>query len=369
MMRHALAIVALILIPAVARAAPPAAAASSASVERFIGEKTILAAEVDLSKADAGDVARWVTDFMLACAAKDADELARSRAGRAGHEAQVVGWIDDFCAAAGGGACPIVCVTEYEWTLDGAYALYVPVPPAGDAARVEIALGGGPEVRKRKQNQPRHRFDWHSDVKIWPGGIVGVCIGARDEPPAPARPRRPEFTEALAAGGPDVGGSDIGGGPAARIVLVPDEKTREMVAQSLHAGWEFIKPMEWLAVQYDAAPLPVKTPARLTVTYRAQDADAARAVVANWALAVEAFYAGAGLERPEVQRIVRQLTPSVEGDRAVLSLAADEIPRLIADARPAIREAWRLPPAPSTQSARRDNASGEPDGRVEVGYD
>jgi hypothetical protein len=151
---------------------------------------------------------------------------------------------------------------------------------------------------------------------------------------------------------------------------VPDENAREMVALNMHAGWELIKPMKWLAVSYDAAPLPLKTPAKVTVTYRAADADAARAVVVAWTHAITAFYTGAGLKQAEVQRIVRQLTPAVDGDRAVLSIEADEIPRLIAEGRPAIRNAWRLPPpTPGTRSARRDDDVDPPDGRVEVGYD
>jgi len=366
-MRQATVIVALLLLAGMARAAPPPPP-PPAPAERFITEKTILAAEADLSKADATGVARFVTEFMLACVAKDAEELARARADAPQHQAQLVRWMNDFSAATrGGGPCAIVCVTEQEWTLDGAYALYVAVPPAGDAARVEVLLGGGPEARKRKQNQPRHRFDWHSDVKIWPGGIVGQCVGASREPPAPRQPRRPEFVEALSAG--DVVAA--GGSPAAQIALVPDDQTREMVAQSLHAGWEFIKPMKWLAVRYDVSPLPLTTPAKLTITYRAQDPDAARAVVVAWTLAIDAFYSGAGVERTEVLGIVRQLTPTVDGDRAVLSIEADEIPRLIAACRPAIRKAWRLPPPPpSTRSARRNDAvASPPDGRVEVGYD
>ena len=242
-------------------------------------------------------------------------------------------------------------MTEQAWTLDGAYALYVAVPPDGDAARVEVLLGGGPEVRQRKQNQPRHRFDWHSDVKIWPGGVVGQCVGASRSRPrraaAPARIRR----------SPRGRGRDAAPADPPRDRARAGRKLREMVAQNMHAGWEFIKPMKWLAVRYDAAPLPLKTPAKLTVTYRAANADAAHAVVVAWTHAIDRVLRR---RRPRTGRGSTdraQLTPTVDGDRAVLSIEADEIPRLIAEGRPAIRNAWRLPPpTPSTRSARRDDA-------------
>jgi hypothetical protein len=369
-MRHALVIVVLVLIGSVAHATP-------APVERFIGKETILALEADLSQVDAADAARFVCDLTHAIAAKDAGELAQAREQAAGQRALVQRWIDNFRAATGGGPSAIVCVTETEWTLDGGYALYVQVPPAGDAARVEVLLGGGPEVRKRKQGQPRQRFDWHSDVKIWPERVVGRCIGATNAPPKPGGTRRADFAEALAAGSAGErtnAGARPAAPPAARIVIVPDENIREKAAGDLHATCKFIKPMQWLAVRYDAAPLPLHVPAKLTVVYRARDAAAAAEVVAGWKELIETIYAAAGLEPAEIRQITQLLKPSIDGDRAILSIAAAELPRLIADARPAIRKAWRIPNPDRSKSTRRGGdadprGTGLPDGRAAVGYD
>jgi hypothetical protein len=68
-----------------------------------------------------------------------------------------------------------------------------------------------------------------------------------------------------------------------------------------------------------------------------------------------------------VQQFVHLLTPALVDDRLVLTLAADELPRLIADAKPAIRKAWRLPPPQPSKSARR--GGDVTDGRADLGYD
>jgi len=354
-MRHALGIVvaALLSIAVPAHAAPPA----TAPAERFTGAQTVLALEADSSKVDANDAARWACNVLLAMHAADEKDLAQGRDNAAVQQAWCSRWISDFRAAAGGGACTIIGVTESEWILDGGFALYVPVPAAGDVERVEEVLGGGPAARRRKQAQPRHRFDWHTDVKIWPGRIVGYCVGATQAPPAPNEPHRPQFAEAFASTGEGAAAAPA----AARIVLVPDAKMREQFEQNTSpAAWRFIEPMRWLLIRYDAAPLPLKVPSKLTVTYRARDAAAAGAIAAAWEELIEKVYAAAGLEAAEVQQIVHRLRPTVDSERVVLSIAADELPQLIADARPSIRKAWRVPKSDRSKSARG--------GGIEVGY-
>ena len=351
-----LAALACAALPATAPAGAAAATATAAAAaERFTGPQTVLAIEADFSKVDANDAARWACDVLLAIMAKDEKDLARARDEMRGQQQSCSRWITDFRAAAGGGACPIVCVTESEWILDGAYALYVPVPPAGDVERVEVVLGGGPEVRKKKQGQPRHRFDWHSDVKIWPERVVGQCIGASHAPPPPNTEHRAQLFEAFAAADATTAP------PAARIVLAPDAKMREQFGQTAPpTARTFIEPMEWLLIRYDAAPLPLHVPAKLTATYRARDAAAARGVAVAWEQLIERLYTAAGCEAAEVQQIVHLLKPKVVGDRAILSIAAAELPRLIADARPAIRKAWRIPSPDRSKSTRRDDDDQDP---------